>query len=117
MNEASLKSKRTTCADLSAATGSLELPDGISPCGGQSGQQTDLSGQAPAPASRLAAPGEEMEPKTNATFGQSSETSSELADLPLFSGSKSQALPLSERLGRALERRLNRFGSMECLTI
>lgn len=55
MNEASLKSKRTTCADLSAATGSLELPDGISPCGGQSGQQTDLSGPAPVPVSRSVA--------------------------------------------------------------
>lgn len=96
-----------------SATSSQGSAGGPWHCDGPALKACPESGQAPAPASRLAAPGEEREPKTNATCGQPSETSSELAGLPLFSGSKSQALPLSERLGRALARRLARFGSME----
>ena len=95
------------------ATSSRESAAGPWPCGGPALKACPESGQAPAHANRSVAPGEEREPKTNATFGQSSETSSELAGLPLFSGSRSHPLPLSERLGRALARRLARFGSME----
>lgn len=100
MNEASLKSKRTTCADLSAATGSLELPDGISPCGGQSGQQTDLSGPAPVPVSRFRALAKDRATPTSGTCG------------PLFTASSPSAV-LQRSLESRLRARMDVNGSQE----
>lgn len=100
MNEASLKSKRTTCADLSAATGSLELPDGSSPCGGQSGQQTDLSGPAPVHVSRFRALAKDRATPTSGTCG------------PLFTASSPSAV-LQRSLESKLRARMDVNGSPE----
>lgn len=96
-----------------SVTSSRESPAGPWPCGGPALKACPESGQAPAHVNRSVAPEPGAEQTMSGTCGQPSETSSELADLPLFSGSRSHPLPLSERLGRALARRLARFGSME----
>ena len=82
------------------ATSSPESADGPTLCNSQDGQQLDLFGRVPVPASRSAAPVSKKPKLTPATFGRSSSISS-----------ASAALCMS--LGNRLQARLGMDGSME----
>lgn len=88
------------CADIPSAISLPASADGVKPCESQAGQQLDLFGLAPAPASPSAPLERDLEPPMSDTCGRSFMSSSASAGLSLFLGSRLQA-------------RLARVGSME----
>lgn len=94
--------EQTSFMGLTSVTSSQESEDGRSPSHGPDSPTAPESGRAHAHASRSPAPENGRATPTSATSGPCSQTSYASADLPLFSGSRSQAPTLSERLGEAL---------------
>jgi hypothetical protein len=99
--------------DSTSATSSAESPAGRSPCDGPDSTERRESGPDHAHASHFHAPGKGLEPRTTDTYGRNSSVSSEIADLPLFSGSRLPARTLSERLAERLKANPRLSGSME----
>lgn len=91
---------RGACRDIRNAISSLGSEDGALPCSLPDGPQTDLFGQALAPASRSAPQEKVSRKRTNATSGP-------------CSSSLSASAALSMSLGSRLRQRLVTVGSME----
>ena len=91
MNDQLLMSREATLPGTLNATSSPELGSGLTPCGAQAGQATDLFGQALAPASHSAPPAKAMSSQMSATYGRSGSGSSASAALSLSLASKLQA--------------------------
>lgn len=100
MSEASQKSNQMTSVATPNVISSLESADGASPCSLPDGPQTDLFGQALAPASHSAPQAKVSRKKTSAISGP-------------CSSSLSASAALSMSLGSRLQARLGTGGSME----
>ena len=79
---------QTTCADTPSATSLLASEAGAKPCDSPAGPQTDLFGQALAPARALARPGKAKASTTTATYGRYLPPSSASAALQLSLASR-----------------------------